>query len=49
MNRIYTSKEDKQIKKVRSSYENELTRLKKKFEESYDELLAKKQITRLKK
>lgn len=49
MNRIYGAKEDRRVNKLKDHYESEANALKKRFEENYDELLAKKQINRLKK
>ena len=48
MNRVYTAKEDKAIQRVRNHYEQEICKLKKQLERTYDEILTKKQITRLK-
>lgn len=49
MNRIYTAKEEKTVHRVKSHYEQEILKLRKQLERTYDEILTKKQITRLKK
>ena len=49
MNKVWLAKEEAHISKIKESYESEILRLKKKTEERYDELVARKQIQRLKK
>ena len=49
INRIYLSKEEKSIKKVRTGYQQEIQRLKRQIQHGYDEVLTKKQVSRLKK
>jgi hypothetical protein len=49
INRIYAAKEERNLKKIKENNEHEMAKLKKKLQETYDEMLAKKQITRLKK
>ena len=49
LNRLYLNREELQISKVREQMGAEVLRLRKKGEERYDELIARKQIQRLKK
>jgi hypothetical protein len=49
LNKIWLAKEEVHINRVKESYENEINKLKKKTEERYDEMVARKQIQRLKK
>lgn len=49
MNKIYSSKEEKAVQRLRQNYEAELAKLRKQLELGYDDFLAKKQLNRLKK
>lgn len=49
LNKIYTSKQQTNIKKIEESYESKLKGLRNKSQPRYDELIARKQIERLKK
>ena len=49
MNKLYLSKQESKIVKIKHHYEGEISKLKKNRQETYDEVLAKKQIERLKK
>jgi len=49
LNQIWLAREENHVKRVRESYEVELQKLRKKMEQRYDEMLARKQIERLKK
>ena len=49
VNRIYNNKEGKQMARMKAFYENEIVKLKIRMEDGYDELMSKKQISRLKK
>lgn len=49
LNKIWASKEEMHIRRVKEYYEGEIAKLKKKGEIKYDEMVARKQIQRLKK
>ena len=49
LNRLWLSKEEQIANKIKEQYQDELQRMKKKTFERYDELVARKQIERLKK
>lgn len=49
LNQIWLAREENHVKRVRENYETELQKLRKKMEQRYDEMLARKQIERLKK
>jgi hypothetical protein len=49
MNRLYTAKEERIISKIKQSHELEINKIKKQMELGYDEVLTKKQVSRLKK
>ena len=49
LNQIWLAREENHVKRVRESYEAEIQKLRKKMEQRYDEMLARKQIERLKK
>lgn len=48
LNQIWLAREECHLRRVKDSYDNEIKRLKKRNEERYDEVIARKQIERLK-
>ena len=49
LNKIWLGREEARVKRVKEMYDHEIGRLKKKGEIRYDEMVARKQIQRLKK
>jgi len=49
LNKLWLIREENHISRIKESYEAEIARLRKKSEERYDEMVARKQIQRLKK
>lgn len=49
LNKLWLAKEESVLARCRLTYEGEIARLKRKTEERYDEMVARKQIQRLKK
>ena len=49
LNKMWLAREESQVRRVKEAFNDELNRLRKKGEIRYDELVARKQIQRLKK
>lgn len=49
LNQIWLAREENHIKRIRETYDAEIGKLKKRTDMRYDEMLARKQIERLKK